>query len=145
MAGLTQTKIARAGNQHNYDVQVAAYEAVHGNLGLTEQRAYPLLPGTADIASRECIWCGYIHGGVCTQRRIPAKEHTYCIAANTIHRIPRGPPRPASTMSMEDVLLLSILQAYTSQCERITTEAQTEASGAYNEDVEQGNGDGTSS
>lgn len=144
MTDLTRTKLARAGNKHDYDIQVAAYEAAHGDLVPTEQRAYPLLPGTADIASRECIGCGYVHDGACTERRIPAKERTYRIAANAIHRIPRGPPR-ATTTSPTDVLLLSILQAYTTQRELIAADAEAEASGAYIEDVEQGNGDGTSS
>lgn len=151
MADLIRTKLARATNQNDYNAQVAAFDTAHGNAVPTEARPYPLTPGTADIATRECIGCGYVHDGACVQPRIPVKERTYRIAANVIHKIPRaaqqvqgqGQARQAAGTPVMDIMLLSILQAYEAQRNQIMG-GGVEYPSAFIEDVEQGNGDGTS-
>ncbi|KAF7978283.1 hypothetical protein HWV62_1134 [Athelia sp. TMB] len=56
-----RTKLRRATTEEEYQRQVAEYERANPGLLPTEQRPYPLSPGTADSGTGECYECGYAH------------------------------------------------------------------------------------
>lgn len=56
----------------------------------TEQRLYPLTPGTVDYTFNECFQCGqpsHGRGGACTAGapKLPFKECSMCMTASVIH------------------------------------------------------------
>lgn len=94
LADLTRTALPRATTTAEYNTQVTAYFTAHGNVLPTEQRPFPLTPGTANIGSRECHSCGRIHdrppGVICTAERLPYKERNFRMTCSVIHGIVRG-------------------------------------------------------
>ncbi|KZP11187.1 hypothetical protein FIBSPDRAFT_962508 [Athelia psychrophila] len=154
LADLTRTRMLRAANTAAYTAQVAKYDADFGNVLPTEQRPYPLTPGTVDYASNECFQCGqpsHGRGGTCAAGapRLPFKERSMRMTASVIHGYTRpragvgrgggAQPPPQGQPSPQMMFLLHILQA---QQQHEAGQA-TEHDGAYIEEV-QGNADGAS-
>lgn len=139
LADLNRTRLPRATMADAYTAHIAEYNRLHGNSMPTEQRAYPLTPGTADIGSRECLDCGYVHGEqtTCGHEHMSFKECIYRITANVILRVWRqGPPRAPARQPDANVLLLQLLQHFQAT-------QQTAGGGhqdTYVEDGNQGNG-----
>lgn len=154
LADLTRTRLLRAANAAAYTTQVAKYDADYGNVLPTEQRPYPLTPGTVDYASNECFQCGqpsHGRGGTCAAGapRLPFKERSMRMTASVIHGYtkPRigvgrggGGAQPQQGQPSVGVMFLMQLiqqqQAY---------DAEQAEGGAFIEDVsDQGNGGGAS-
>lgn len=152
LADLNRTRLLRAANPAAYAVQVAKYDADNGNVLPTEQRPYPLSPGTVDYASNECFQCGQAshgRGGACAAgaARLPFKERSMRMTASVIHGytkpragVGRGGTAPQHNQpSAGAIFLMQLLQVQ----QTLDAEQRHGQEGAYIEECSQGNGDGT--
>lgn len=154
LADLNRTRLPRAANAAAYAAQVAKYDADNGNVLPTEQRPYPLTPGTVDYATNECFQCGQAshgRGGACAAGapKLTFKERSMRMTASVIHGYTRprvgvgrggaGPP-PQATPSAGAMFLMQLLQVQ----QTLDAEQHLAQGGAFIEDCEQGNGDGAS-
>lgn len=154
LADLNRTRLPRAGNAATYAAQVAKYDADNGNVLPTEQRPYPLTPGTVDYTTNECFQCGQAshgRGSACAAGapKLPFKERSMHMTASVIHGYTR--PRPGvgrgggallqqAQPSAGAMFLMQLLQVQ----QTLDAEQHQVTGGAYIEDCEQGNGDGAS-
>lgn len=155
MADLMRTRLLRAANAVAYTAQVAKYDADHGNVLPTEQRPYPLTPGTMDYATNECFQCGqpsHGRGGACAAgaQRLPFKERNMCMTAWVIHGYTKARPGvgqggggQAAQQAQPSVGVMFLLQLMQAQQEYEASQAQVQ-DGAFIEEASQGNEDGAS-
>lgn len=157
LADLTQTRLLRTANVVVYTAQVAKYDADHGNVLPTEQRPYPLTPGTVDYASNECFQCGqpsHGRGGACAAGapRLPFKERSMCMTVSVIHGYTK--PRPgvgqgggggsggqAVQQVQSNMGVMFLLQLLQAQQKYDAAQDQTHDS-VFIEEVSQGKADG---
>lgn len=71
-----------------YNTQITTWTLANPNGKVNEYQPYPLTPGTAPAASRECWTCGYPGhmSQACNGTRLPALETTWRSIAATIRR-----------------------------------------------------------
>lgn len=146
-----RTKLPRVTTPEAHRAQVAEFE--RGNPGLlpTEQRPYPLTPGTVDAGTNECYECGQMH------RRdeghlgptLDSKEISYRSMAGYVTRHTRRPGGgargAAQTGGMANVNWVELFNIYN---ERYGNQGEPDGGqieGAHIEEgSDQGNGDGAS-
>lgn len=86
LADYQRTKLRRTTTVEEHRAQIADYDRTHGNILGTEQRGYPLTPGTDDSGTGECMDCGYRRhrGEDCTRPKLSFKERDYRRMAGAI-------------------------------------------------------------
>ncbi|KAF7970898.1 hypothetical protein HWV62_22656 [Athelia sp. TMB] len=148
-ADFTRTKLPRPATQEAYRAQVAEFERLHRGLWPTEQRPFPVSPGTLDAGSNECYDCGFMHrreeahlGPILDPREVDYRRMAGVVTRHT--RRQGGARGVAQAAGMGNVNWVALAAFVNTMATQGGPQEDGEIEARIEEVVDQGNGGGAS-